>query len=591
MRPHRASLVAAAIALAALGPAGVHAQCTSKAQARDVARSANRRARCNDKVLRSGPGADCGAIPPPPACAGSLVKDAMALAYGPNDPAASMVDRRALRTQLKCQRQIGRAAARFIGRTLKQRIVGRTRADALEKARRQLDRLPRRCGVTPVMPEVESELAASGVKFTNAVVTTALCCPSRSSILKGEYAHTTGVLSNSQPIGGAPNFDDSSSLATWLQGQGYRTGLYGKYLNGYRQLWGPVPAMPYVPPGWDEWHAFQGTKYYDYVLIENGAGYDHAAVSYPSGCPTYTACPGDAGNPCASPQNYSTDIVFQKTLDFLDTQPTGRPFFLYVAPFAPHGPACPAEPDVESFTGIAPWRPPNWNEADVSDKPAWVQNLCPMTTNKINNIDTFRRMQLESLQAVDRWVGAIMDELRQIGQDANTLVLFTGDNGFAWGAHCHRPKRCPYGESCRGQINVRDTLIAPQARIDTRIGLNIDFAFTLAELAGVVPPVEEDGRSLVRLLDDTDPAWRTDHLYEQWLDPDDEDRDVVPPTLAQVRGTQWKYTEYVSGETELYDVLADPFELNNLTTDPTHAALKAELAARLRQLRPHWPPP
>src|SRR5213592_84431 len=142
MRPHRASLVAAA--LAALGPAGVHAQCTSKAQARDVARSANRRARCNDKVLRSGPGADCGAIPPPPACAGSLVKDAMALAYGPNDPAASMVDRRALRTQLKCQRQIGRAAARFIGRTLKQRIVGRTRADAVEKARRQLDRLPRR---------------------------------------------------------------------------------------------------------------------------------------------------------------------------------------------------------------------------------------------------------------------------------------------------------------------------------------------------------------------------------------------------------------------------------------------------------------
>src|SRR5207245_1195955 len=300
------------------------------------------------------------------------------------------------------------------------------------------------------------------VKFTNAVVTTALCCPSRSSILKGEYAHTTGVLTNSQPLGGALDFDDSSSLATWLHGQGYRTGLYGKYLNGYRQLWGPAPAMPYVPPGWDEWHAFQGTKYYDYVLIENGAGYDHAAVSYPSGCPTYTACPGDAGNPCASPQNYSTDIVFQKTLDFLDTQPTGRPFFLYVAPFAPHGPACPAEPDVESFTGIAPWRPPNWNEADVSDKPAWVQNLCPMTTNKINNIDTFRRMQLESLQAVDRWVGAIMDKLRQIGQDANTLVLFTGDNGFAWGAHCHRPKRCPYEECMRVPLIVRYPLLAPR---------------------------------------------------------------------------------------------------------------------------------
>src|SRR5205814_2357425 len=99
-------------------------------------------------------------------------------------------------------------------------------------------------------------------------------------------------------------------------------------------------------------------------------------------------------------------------------------------------------------------------------------------------------MQLESLQAVDRWVGAIMDKLRQIGQDANTLVLFTGDNGFAWGAHCHRPKRCPYEECMRVPLIVRYPLLAPQARIDTRIGLNIHFAFALAAAVAAGAPID-----------------------------------------------------------------------------------------------------
>ena len=672
MRTCRLVLVTTALLAGALtGPREASALCTSKQEARDVLRSAKKRARCNDKFLHTGPGTPC-TSPPSPACAGSLVDDAMALAYGPNDPAASAVDRRVLRAHLACQRQIGRATARFVGFKLRGLINGRPRADAVTRARKQLDLLAKKCklsvaqdvsgvvvpavgttcqgdtgapghlvdtgelaaclvaglevavdrvapnpptrpnllviltddqrwdttdlthsrdGVTPVMPAVESELAAAGVRFMNAVVTTALCCPSRSSILKGEYAHTTGVLTNSQPLGGALNFDDSSSLATWLHDRGYRTGLYGKYLNGYRQLWGAAPAMPYVPPGWDEWHAFQGTKYYDYILIENGAGFDHAAVSYPSGCPTYTSCPGDAGNLCPSPANYSTDVVFQKALTFLDTQPAGQPFFLYLAPFAPHGPACPAEQDKGSFASIAPWRPPNWNEADVSDKPAWVQSLCPMPPAKQNNIDNFRRMQLESLQAVDRGVGAIMDKIRQIGRDQDTLVLFTGDNGYAWGAHCHAPKRCPYEECMRVPLIVRYPPLAPQGRVEPGPGLNIDFAFTFAELAGLVPPVQEDGRSMVRLLADTDPAWRIDHLYEQWLDADQEDNALVPPTLAQVRGTQWKYTEYVSGETELYDLMTDPFELDNQTNNPAYAALKTQLAVRLRQLRPGWPPP
>jgi len=644
------------------------ARCTTGRDARRVSRSANQRARCAIRLLSGRPTRSCAKLPPAPSCAGGLVDDAIALAYGPNNPPPSRVDRRALRAQLACQRGIGRAVARFVGLRLQQLMDGRTRARAGARARKQLDRLPRKCavtvardvhgvlvpavgtpcqaavggpggrvdpdalracllaalevgvdrvaptapprpnlviiltddqrwdttgvthsrdGATPVMRKVEAELAGSGVTFSNAFVSTALCCPSRASLLAGQYAHRTGVLTNTPPLGGATKFDDSSSLATWLQGDGYRTGLFGKYLNGYGGLWRP-PAQPYVPPGWDEWHAFRNTKYYDFELVESGLGFDHALNGYPSGCPSYAACPGDLGG-CPSPTNYSTDVLLAKALEFLGTQPAGQPFFLYLAPFAPHAPACPAKADAGSFAGIAPWRPPNWNEGDVSDKPAWVRGLCPMRPGKQASIDGFRKMQLESLQAVDRAVGAIMDKLRQMGADRNTLVLFTSDNGYSWGAHCHAPKRCPYDECMRVPLVIRYPALNSLPRSDPRLGLNIDFAFTFAELAGVVPPIEQDGRSMVRLLGDTEPAWRSDFLYEQWLDLDEEDNDTVPPNLAAVRGSQWKYVEYVTNETELYNLLADPFELQNEAANPKYAKLRTRLAARLRQLRPGWP--
>jgi arylsulfatase A-like enzyme len=127
------------------------------------------------------------------------------------------------------------------------------------------------------------------------------------------------------------------------------------------------------------------------------------------------------------------------------------------------------------------------------------------------------------------------------------------------------------------------------ARVDTRLALNLDIAFTFAEAAGLVPPVQQDGRSMMRLLDDVEPTWRTDFLYEQWLDGDPEDNDTVPPTLACVRNEQFKWIEYETGETELYDLVADPYELQNLTNDAGHADVKAELQTRLRQLRHDWP--
>jgi arylsulfatase A-like enzyme len=652
---------------------GGAAQCTTSDEARDLGRSLRKRIACGQKAFLGAPSGSCLSSPAPPACAGTLVDDVVALVFGDNNPPASTVDRSSVRDQLRCQKQIGRAVSKFVANKLKYLVKGLSRSEAETKARRQLDKLPDKCGevptardvsgvlvpgvgtlcqgtidsasasfvdadalracllaaletrvdqiaptpasrpnlviilsddqrwdttdtthsldgVTPVMPNVETRLAAAGVKFTHGFVTTALCCPSRSSILKGEYAHTTGVLSNSQPIGGAANFDDSSSLATWLHDAGYRTGLFGKYLNGYNTLW-TSPSPPYVPPGWDEWHAFKAPRYYDETLVEQGVDYPSPTeVLYSSTCTNYTGCPADEPNEpaCPSPQNYSTDVLAAKALDFID-QSAGQPFLLYFAPYAPHSPFCAAPGDENSYASLPAYRPPNWNIEPSPDPPAWVANLCPMGTNKQNNIDADRRKQLASLKAVDRAVGAILDKLVALGIDQNTLVLYTGDNGYSWGAHCHRPKRCPYEECMRVPMIVSYPPLTTPARVDDRLVLNIDIAFTFAGLAGVVPPLQEDGRSMAGLLANADPTWRPDFLYEQWLDPDDEDNDVVPPTDACVRSGQFKYIEYVTGQTELYDVMADPFELQNLTNDPAHAMVKTDLQTRLHQLRHDWP--
>src|SRR5438552_3426434 len=289
-----------------------------------------------------------------------------------------------------------------------------------------------------VMPNVKKELTDSGVTFTEGHVTTSLCCPSRTSILTGEYAHRTGIHDNSPPDGGAEVFDDHCTLARWLKAQNYQTGFVGKYLNGYASL------SPCIPPGYDDWHVQVQVKYYEYDLNDNGklAHYDSA----------------DA--------DYSGDVMTRKAVDFIHgAGREGRRFFLHLSQKAPHAPATPARRHIGLFNGIAPFRPPNWGEPDVSDKPAWVQSLtwdargcntCP-AHHKCDACETdkFRQLELESLQAVDEGVASIMKALRDIGQSDNTLVIFTSDNGYSWGSHRWKPKQCPYEECIRVPMIMR----------------------------------------------------------------------------------------------------------------------------------------
>jgi N-acetylglucosamine-6-sulfatase len=623
--------------------ASARAQCTTKTDASTVSRSVKQITSCNYKKLRNGPGVSCKTTPPP-ACSGTLVSDAMKLAWGVNDPPAAAVDRVALRDQVLCQKTIGKGVASFVGKKLRYLVQGLSAADAETRARRSIDRIPDKClvtvaqdaslvvlpdvgaqldaavpgpggavdatsladalvtlletwvdrvgpnpapprpnilviltddqrfdtvdlthsidGMTPVMPTVLNEIFNKGVRFQNGFVTTDLCAPSRSSLLTAKYSHTTGVHDNGGSDGGFEAFNDASTIPVWLKAAGYHTGMYGKYINGYNI------GAPYIPPGWDEWHAFKNVAYFNYTLENNGA-----EVAYGS-----------------ADTDYSTDVLRDLAVQFIHDAASQQPFFLYFAPKAPHAPATPAPRHAGMFSAIPPWRPPNYNEADVSDKPLWVQQIAPWGLNKRNNTDAFDRHQLECLQSVDEAVAALLQALTDIGQLDNTIIIYASDNGYSWGSHRWEPKQCEYEECMRVPLAIRYKALAPLPRVETGFGLNIDHGLTLAELAGATPDPGAEGTSMVRLLDGTAPSWRSDFLEEHWDGTPGDETDVGSiPTYAEVRGVPWKYNELHTGEIELYDVLADPYELTNVASDPGNAATVATLAARLRVLRPGWP--
>ena len=660
MTPSRVVItLAAAVALIA---GSAEAACTERSEARDLKRSLSLAAKCNDKTLKSGP-ITCKEAPPP-ACAGTMRVDAIALAYGPNDPASAAVDRSVLSDQLRCQKRIGRGVVGYVGRKLRSLQKGKDAAAAETSARKKLDRLVKRCDVpvaqdpsgvvlpavgpqcaaavgdpgaqvdaplladclatllgtwvdrwgpdpqplrpnilflftddqrwdstdgihSPtgafIMPRTRAELTDQGVQFPDAFITTPVCCPARASTLAGSYAHRTGVYRNQGTNGGADDFEDASSLATWLQAAGYRTSLIGKYLNGYAGLWDrSIGEPPYVPPGWTEWRGLRRVSFFNYIFVEpNGLG-GYAEVQYGS-----------------APEDYLTDVMREKAKTFMsESVAAGEPFFLYLSFKAPHLPQIPAPRHEGSFQHFPPWRPPSWNEADVSDKPAWVQATPEMTPEEQADIDQIRIDQLEMLRAVDEAIGGseeygivgIMEHLRNLGVADDTIVVYLSDNGWQWGEHRMRAKNKPYEESIRSPMFVRYPKLAPLPRTEPGFALNIDLGPTFAELAGVGVPIAHDGESLVNLLDGTAPAgtWRSDFLTEGW--PGDH-------PWATVREAQWKYTEIpvtpgdpnTLFETELYDLWSDPYELENVASDPVNAVRVAEMALRLRQLRPNWP--
>ena len=402
------------------------------------------------------------------------------------------------------------------------------------------------------MPLTSQLLSAETVRFGNAIATTPLCCPSRASLLTGQYIHNHGVLQNSGTNGSRFKLKDGSTLATWLQGAGYRTAMIGKYFNDYGFY------SPYIPPGWSDWHAVveHDEKYYNYHLNHNGV-----VQAYGS-----------------APQDYSTDVFTALATDFIRTTPAAQPLFLYLTPQGPHDPAIPAPPDGGKFAAFPNWRPPSYNEADVSDKPRLVRSLPKMSSTQIVASDALHRKMLETLQSIDRMVLSVADALKQSGRWGNTVFVYASDNGIAWGEHRIRDlKNCPYEECIRVPIWVRAPGLA--ARTDTNLVAIMDIAPTFAAMAGVTPANRVNGESLAGLLANPVTPWRSSILIEQM------GFSSSYLNYQGVRTSRYLYVEYKNGEREFYDMRVDPFQLTNRVTDPSYSTTITQLRNELAALR------
>jgi N-acetylglucosamine-6-sulfatase len=385
-----------------------------------------------------------------------------------------------------------------------------------------------------VMPEVRRLLVTRGMTLRRAIVTNPLCCPSRATIFTGRYSHTTGVYSNIPPNGGWSVFQPSESdtIATALDDVGYRTALIGKYMNGY----GGESA--YVPPGWDRWFVMTGVgRYFGYTVYDDIRGH----VGYGS-----------------RPKDYSTDLLRRQAVSFIRNAPQGTPLLLVVTPFAPHDPAIAAPRHEGTFASAPVPLGPAVDEADVSDKPAYIADQARGIIGTVKRA----RDRWEALLAVDELVSRVMGALVETGRSADTLVIFTSDNGMSNREHRWRGKQVPYEESIRVPMIVRLPGWIPAGTVSNALVSNVDLAPTIADFAGT--SISADGVSLRPLWTDRSSSVRDSVLLEHI--------ETAPavPTYCGVRTPSFTFVHYSTGEEELYDLLKDPRQLQNVaSTRPT----------------------
>jgi arylsulfatase A-like enzyme len=446
-------------------------------------------------------------------------------------------------------------------------------------------------GEISVMPRLKSLLTDQGTTLSNYNVSVSWCCPSRSTTLRGQYAHNTTVWSNTAPNGGFGRFYgkklEDSTIATWLKGAGYRTGLFGKYLNGYPEQ-APV-KQTYVPPGWTTWDVpASGSPYhqFNYSINDNGKLEHHGH----------------------KPKDYLTDVLNLKARKFISA-PSPKPFFAYIGVYNPHAPATPAPRHAKLFKGVKAPRTPSYDEKDLTGKPTEVRRLPPVSKKEAATWDALYRNRLRSLQSVDDMIGDLTNTLRQSGRLDNTYFIFTSDNGFHIGQHRMPPgKNTAYVEDTRVPFVVRGPGV-PAGRTVDRLAGNVDVAPTLADLAGVRSPGFVDGRSLVPLMRKGTPtSWRQAFLLEHGHGPGTQpplkppkNGVLEPPELLSastrekfyvapyegLRTGRYFYVEYSTKERELYDLATDPHEMHNLAGDrsPPVRSLIASFSARLAKMR------
>ncbi len=395
-----------------------------------------------------------------------------------------------------------------------------------------------------LMPEVEQRIFDSGVRFQRAYVTTPACCPSRSSILTGQYVSEHGVSGNAFVL-------DKPTFVEDLQDAGYETALVGKYLNS----WSGEAREEF-----DFWGSFAAgsISYFDPVLHINGKWQRYSG--------------------------YITDIFRDLAVEFLESRDDSSPFFLMLTFNAPHAPFRPAPEDAQKFSD-RPIKPrPNFNEQDRSDKPFVVKKVPSLSKGRRRLLAHVRRKQWRCLASVDRAVARILDLLESQGALENTLIIFLSDNGLLNGEHALSNKDRVYEEAIRVPFAIRfaDNFSPKESEA---LVANIDLAPTILDFAGIETSHKMSGKSLRPVLEGEQDDVRTDLLLESFRSG------AARQAWAAVHTGRFVFVSNRHrgpgrdpNRFELYDLKYDPYQMRNLNRSRLYREVKGKLYTRLREL-------
>ncbi len=375
------------------------------------------------------------------------------------------------------------------------------------------------------MPKTRSLIFDQGATFPHAYITTPLCCPSRSSILTGKYAHNHGVWVNEDLL------LDQKTFIDYLHENGYTTGLIGKYLN----TWNGKMRSEF-----DFWASYKNgeTRYENPLLNVNGEWIRHDG-------------------------EYVTYTLGNYAIEFLE-QSAGKmkPFVLLLAVNAPHHPFTPAPEDMTLNIDL-PARLPSFNEEDVSDKPAWIGLKDPaLDDNAIQSLDEIRRGQILTLKSLDRTLEKVLTKLDETHAMDNTMIIFLSDNGLQWGEHRLTTKNTLYEESVRIPFAIRYPPLIAKPFVENKVVANIDIAPTLLQLAEIPIPADMDGLSLVNLLTGQG-EWREGVLLEGWP-PRGEYTAIHTERYVYAETVMDSFAPTSDPELELYDLEKDPYQMNSI---------------------------
>mmetsp|Transcript_5435 Transcript_5435/g.11837 ORF Transcript_5435/g.11837 Transcript_5435/m.11837 type:complete len:618 (-) Transcript_5435:645-2498(-) len=431
------------------------------------------------------------------------------------------------------------------------------------------------------MPRLNRLFRREGMEFLHYYVPTGLCCPSRATILKGQYCHNTeifdnGDLTNSTYQSGAWHkyLDtglENETIATMLQSAGYETALIGKYLNGYM---GPKAAS-HKPPGFDHWMGMLHLSFYGPSFSDNGEFLQ------------------------LNETVYQTDFIRDWAVDFLThKRDPSKPFFLMMTPFAPHTPATPAKRHEDMFQDAAFPRYDSFNPSDEvqQHRPAWIKDLPLLTQKQIDDMDNFYRNRLRSLQAIDEALEKVVDTLHDLQIDDNTYMFYTSDNGQHFGSfRIPAGKRQAYESDVLVPFLVRGPGIQHGAQVK-QVVQSVDLAPTFLDLATrpsryeVTSSYPMDGKSMLPLLRGEvplEPAINTyrwaallemyggssnigplyknmSAYYHNHMFPNTYQAARIVNGPGWAKGADLLYVEWCTGEQELYNMTVDRHQVDNI---------------------------